>query len=49
MFFSALDASTHHRTRCSRAKALAEQAVRESDLRSTVFAPSIVYAPGDRG
>ena len=30
-----------------RAKALAEQAVREADLRSIVFAPSIVYAPGD--
>src|ERR1019366_6879644 len=28
-------------------KALAEQAVREARLRSTVFAPSIVYAPGD--
>ncbi len=47
MFFSVLDASTHHRARFFRAKALAEQAVRESDMRSTVFAPSIVYAPGD--
>jgi uncharacterized protein YbjT (DUF2867 family) len=47
MFFSALGASTHHRTRCLRAKALAEQAVREADVRSIVFAPSIVYAPGD--
>src|SRR6476659_2394481 len=47
MFFSALGASTHHRTRCLRAKAVAEQAVREADLHSTVFAPSIVYAPGD--
>jgi uncharacterized protein YbjT (DUF2867 family) len=47
VFFSALGASTHHRTRCLRAKALAEQAVREADLRSIVFAPSIVYAPGD--
>jgi uncharacterized protein YbjT (DUF2867 family) len=46
-FFSALGASTHHRTRLLRAKALAEQAVREADLRSIVFAPSIVYAPGD--
>src|SRR6202166_5307111 len=46
VFFSALGASTHHRTRCLRAKALAEQAVREAGLRSTVFAPSIVYAPG---
>ena len=47
VFFSALGASTHHRTRCLRAKALAEQAVRESDLHSIVFAPSIIYAPGD--
>lgn len=47
VFFSALDASPHHRTRFHRAKALAEQAVCESDLDWTVFAPSIVYAPGD--
>ncbi|MGH2863938.1 MAG: NAD(P)H-binding protein [Solirubrobacteraceae bacterium] len=47
VFFSALGASSHHRTRLLRAKALAEQAVREADLRSIVFAPSIVYAPGD--
>jgi NADH dehydrogenase len=42
-----LDASTHHRARFFRAKALAEQAVGEARLESTVFAPSIVYAPGD--
>ena len=47
VFFSALGAATHHRTRCLRAKALAEQAVREAGLSSIVFAPSIVYAPGD--
>jgi uncharacterized protein YbjT (DUF2867 family) len=47
VFFSALGASTHHRARLLRAKALAEQAVREADVRSLVFAPSIVYAPGD--
>jgi len=47
LFFSALGASTHHRTRLLRAKALAEQAVRDADVRSIVFAPSIVYAPGD--
>jgi NADH dehydrogenase len=47
VFFSALDASTHHRARFFRAKALAEQAVRDAQLRSTIFAPSIVYAPGD--
>jgi uncharacterized protein YbjT (DUF2867 family) len=48
VFFSALGASTHHRARLFRAKALAEQAVREADMRSTVIAPSLVYAPGDR-
>jgi uncharacterized protein YbjT (DUF2867 family) len=47
VFFSALGASTHHRTRFFRAKALAEQAVRESSLDCTIFAPSIVYAPKD--
>lgn len=47
VFFSALGASTHHRARLMRAKALAEQAVREAALDSVVFAPSIVYAPGD--
>lgn len=48
VFFSALGASAHHRARLFRAKALAEQAVRESDMRTTVIAPSLVYAPGDR-
>jgi NADH dehydrogenase len=47
VFFSALDASTHHRARFFRAKALAEQAVEAATLQSIVFAPSIVYAPGD--
>jgi NADH dehydrogenase len=47
LFFSVLGASTHHRSRFFRAKALAEQAVSEAGLRSTVFAPSIIYAPGD--
>ncbi len=47
VFFSALGASTHQRARCLRAKALAEQAVREARLDSTVFAASIIYAPGD--
>jgi len=46
VFFSALEVSTHHRARFFRAKALAEQAVREAHLNSTVFAPSLVYAPG---
>ncbi len=47
VFFSTLDASAHHRTRFHRAKAAAEHAVREADLDWTVFAPSLVYAPGD--
>lgn len=47
VFFSALSASAHNRTRFLRSKALAEQAVAESSLRHTIFAPSIVYAPGD--
>jgi uncharacterized protein YbjT (DUF2867 family) len=47
VFFSTLDASAQHRTRFHRAKAAAEQAVRETDLDWTVFAPSIVYTPGD--
>jgi uncharacterized protein YbjT (DUF2867 family) len=48
LFCSALGASTHHRVRFFRAKALAEQAVRAAELRATVLSPSIVYAPGDR-
>jgi NADH dehydrogenase len=48
VFFSALSASVHDRTRFLRAKALAEEAVRESGLQHTIFAPSLVYSPGDR-
>jgi uncharacterized protein YbjT (DUF2867 family) len=48
LFCSALGASTHHRVRFFRAKALAERAVRESKLRASVLSPSIVYAPGDQ-
>jgi uncharacterized protein YbjT (DUF2867 family) len=48
VFFSALGATPHHRSRVHRAKALAEQAVAGSQLRTTTFAPSLVYAPGDR-
>lgn len=47
VFFSALGASTHHRGRFFRAKALAERAVRQSGLRCAVFAPSLVYSPDD--
>jgi NADH dehydrogenase len=48
VFFSALAASIHDRTRFLRAKALAEQAVRDSRLQHTIFAPSLVFSPGDR-
>lgn len=47
LFFSALNATGFQRTRFFRAKALAERAVSDSPLDTTVFAPSIVYAPGD--
>src|SRR4051812_30351224 len=47
VFFSALGASSHDRTRFLRAKALAEEAVRESGVPHTIFSPSMVYAPGD--
>jgi NADH dehydrogenase len=47
LFFSALGASHHSRTRFFRAKALATDAVRAADLETVVFSPSIVYAPGD--
>jgi uncharacterized protein YbjT (DUF2867 family) len=47
LFFSALGASHHSRTRFFRAKALATEAVETSGLETTVFAPSIVYTPGD--
>jgi uncharacterized protein YbjT (DUF2867 family) len=47
VFFSAIGASEHERSRFFRAKALAERAVEESDLESVTFAPSIVYSPGD--
>jgi len=48
VFLSSLSAASHDRTRFLRAKALAERAVLASDLRHTVFAPSLVYAPGDQ-
>ncbi len=48
VFFSALGASAHDRTRFLRSKALAERAVAESAIEQrVVVAPSIVYAPGD--
>jgi len=47
VFFSAMGATAFQRTRFFRAKALAERAVLASLLDTTVFAPSIVYRPGD--
>jgi uncharacterized protein YbjT (DUF2867 family) len=47
VFFSTLGASTRSRGRLMRAKAVAESAVTASSLQHTVFAPSIIYAPGD--
>ena len=47
IFFSAMNATPFQRTRFFRSKAIAERAVEDSPLRTTVFAPSIVYRPGD--
>jgi uncharacterized protein YbjT (DUF2867 family) len=47
VFFSAMGATTFQRTRFFRSKALAERAVAEAPLETTVFAPSIIYRPGD--
>jgi uncharacterized protein YbjT (DUF2867 family) len=47
LFFSAMGATLHSRSRFFRAKALAEEAVREAKLEHAVFAPSIVYSEGD--
>jgi uncharacterized protein YbjT (DUF2867 family) len=47
VFFSAMNAHHHSRTRFFRAKALAEEAVEESSLDTTIFRPSIIYAPRD--
>jgi uncharacterized protein YbjT (DUF2867 family) len=47
VFFSALGATNFQRTRFFRAKALAERRVAASPLETTIFAPSIIYDPGD--
>ena len=47
VFFSAIGATSFQRTRFFRSKALAEQAVADSELRTTIIAPSIVYDPHD--
>src|SRR5256885_13235490 len=46
VFFSALNASSHNRTRFLRAKALAGGAVRESGLEHHVLLPSVRQPPG---
>ncbi|MDQ3573278.1 MAG: NAD(P)H-binding protein [Actinomycetota bacterium] len=47
IFFSAIGATPFQRTRFFRAKALAEEAVKASELSTTIFAPSIVYDHDD--
>jgi uncharacterized protein YbjT (DUF2867 family) len=47
VFFSTLGASTRSPARLMRAKAIAEQALLDSSLSSTIFAPSMVYSPSD--
>ena len=47
IFFSAIGASLHSQSRFFRAKALAEEAVRDSELETVTFTPSIIYSPGD--
>ena len=47
VFFSALGASLHQRTRFFRSKALAEDIVEAAEIETTVIAPSIVYDRDD--
>ncbi|HEY1593566.1 MAG TPA: NAD(P)H-binding protein [Solirubrobacteraceae bacterium] len=47
VFFSTLGASTRSPARLMRAKAIAERALLDSSLHSTIFAPSMVYSPSD--
>ena len=47
VFFSALNATTFQRTRFFRAKALAEERVAQSELETTIFAPSLIYDRDD--
>jgi NADH dehydrogenase len=47
VFYSTLGATPHSRSRFFRAKALAEDAVQASSLGTVVFAPSLIYSPGD--
>ena len=48
IYFSAIGASRHQRTRFFRSKALAEELVEASGLETTIIAPSIVYDRDDR-
>ncbi|MEA2295896.1 MAG: hypothetical protein QOE86_3535 [Solirubrobacteraceae bacterium] len=48
VFVSPLGATPHHRARLHRAKALAEQAVADASIATTVLRSSLIYAPGDR-
>ena len=47
LFFSALGASLNSESRFFRAKALAEEAIHSSGIDAVVFAPSLIYSPGD--
>jgi uncharacterized protein YbjT (DUF2867 family) len=48
VFFSAIGASLHQRTRFFRSKALGEDIVEGADgIETTILAPSIIYAPDD--
>jgi NADH dehydrogenase len=48
VYFSLLGASEHSKARLFRSKAIAERSVADADIRSTVVASSLIYAPGDR-
>ena len=48
IFYSAIGASLHQRTRFFRSKALAEDIVEGADgIETTILSPSIIYAPND--
>jgi NADH dehydrogenase len=47
VFFSAIGASLHQRTRFFRSKALAEDIVEAAEIETTIVAPSIIYARED--
>jgi NADH dehydrogenase len=47
IYLSPLGATPHDRSRVHRSKALAERAVADADLATTVLRCSLIYAPGD--